>query len=107
MDPKFLKNNHHYNYNKITKNVNKNTDIMGYSTDKPPAAGPVTWSSGSKWEYTDVDRWENVAGGIPIAGVIGPCDRDCKHFYPFLCGIVCLLLLNFINAVPNKMVVMR
>jgi len=43
----------------------------------------------------------------PTAAVIGSCDRDCKNLIPFLCGIVVLLVLNFVNAVPTKMVVMR
>ena len=42
-----------------------------------------------------------------VSAVLGECDRDCKNMIPFLCGIVVLLVLNFVNAVPNKMVVMR
>lgn len=43
----------------------------------------------------------------PVTGVSGECDRDCKNMIPFLIGVVVLLVLNFVNAVPNKMVVMR
>ena len=61
----------------------------------------------SRGNYADSSGKDFNYSGIPIAAVAGACDRDCKHFIPFLCGIVLLLLLNFINAVPNKMVVMR
>ena len=44
---------------------------------------------------------------IPVAAYAGECDRGCKNMVPFLCGIVLMLVLNFVNAVPNKMVVMR
>ncbi|XP_065641204.1 solute carrier organic anion transporter family member 4C1 [Hydra vulgaris] len=42
-----------------------------------------------------------------IMAYVGECDRGCKNMVPFLCGIVLMLVLNFVNAVPNKMVVMR
>lgn len=37
----------------------------------------------------------------------GTCDRDCKNLIPFLFGAVVLLIFNFMNATPNKTVVLR
>lgn len=37
----------------------------------------------------------------------GTCDRDCKNLVPFLFGAVVLLIFNFMNATPNKTVVLR
>ena len=42
-----------------------------------------------------------------MAAKLGECDRNCQNMVPFLCAIVVLLILNFVNAVPGKMVVMR
>ncbi|KAJ7333507.1 hypothetical protein OS493_017044 [Desmophyllum pertusum] len=37
----------------------------------------------------------------------GTCDRDCKNLIPFLFGAVVMLIFNFMNATPNKTVVLR
>lgn len=41
------------------------------------------------------------------SAVQGTCDRDCKNLIPFLFGAVVLLTFNFMNATPNKTVVLR
>lgn len=41
------------------------------------------------------------------SAVQGTCDRDCKNLIPFLFGAVVLLIFNFMNATPNKTVVLR
>ncbi|EDO31714.1 predicted protein, partial [Nematostella vectensis] len=37
----------------------------------------------------------------------GVCDRDCKNLVPFMLGALVLLVANFMNATPNKTVVLR
>ncbi|XP_068745910.1 solute carrier organic anion transporter family member 4A1-like [Montipora capricornis] len=77
--------------------------------------GEDEYGKGGKTNLLALQRWFETCRCIPSSDKSklygsakqGTCDRDCKNLIPFLFGAVVLLIFNFMNATPNKTVVLR
>ncbi|XP_078358479.1 solute carrier organic anion transporter family member 4A1-like [Oculina patagonica] len=80
----------------------------GCTVKKPVEGGKIKMIERRKEEYESCRCITSPVTSTPYGTAKqGTCDRDCKNLIPFLFGAVVLLIFNFMNATPNKTVVLR